>query len=71
MYTLAELLIETEKMMKIGLIRHFEVNCLHNFLMSAEDFRKWANVYDCSPTKTMDLIIELGSWDKCYCSDLS
>jgi len=57
--------------MKIGLVRHFEVNCSHRCLMSAKEFREWVNLYDCSPTKTMDLIIEPGTWDKCYCSDLS
>jgi len=55
--------------MKIGLVRHFEVSCSHKVLMSSEDFRKWASLYDCSPTKKVDLLMS-NTWDKCYCSDL-
>jgi len=55
--------------MKIGLVRHFEVDCSHEFLMSAENFRKWASLYDCSPTKNVELLMS-NTWDKCYCSDL-
>lgn len=57
--------------MRIGLIRHFEVECPHKWMMSAKEFSEWVNLYDGSPIKIMDLIIEQGTWGKCYCSDLS
>lgn len=57
--------------MRIGLIRHFEVECPHKWMMSAIEFSEWGNLYDGSPIKIMDLIIEQGTWEKCYCSDLS
>jgi hypothetical protein len=63
--------MEAEKLMRIGLIRHFEVDCSHKWVMSTKEFREWVDLYDCSPTKAMDLIVEQGTWDKCYCSDLS
>ncbi|SDE01329.1 histidine phosphatase family protein [Sporomusa acidovorans] len=56
--------------MKIGLVRHFEVNCPHEFLMNAAKFREWVNQYDCSPTKPIALPAGTDNWDKCYCSDL-
>lgn len=59
-----------EKIMRIGLVRHFEVECSHKWLMSAEDFREWAERYDCSPVKMRDLLIEPDIWKTCYCSDL-
>jgi len=56
--------------MKIGLVRHFEVDCAHKFLMSAADFREWVNRYDCSPIKTVARLRSQYTWKKCYCSDL-
>ncbi|GMB00331.1 histidine phosphatase family protein [Pelosinus sp. IPA-1] len=56
--------------MRIGLMRHFEVECPHKRMMSAKEFSEWVNLYDSSPIKIMDLIIEQGTWEKCYCSDL-
>ncbi|MBP2629008.1 MAG: Phosphoglycerate mutase [Firmicutes bacterium] len=55
--------------MRIGLVRHFEVDCSHKFVMTAEDFRKWDRLYDCSSTKKVDLLMS-NTWTKCYCSDL-
>lgn len=56
--------------MRIGLVRHFEVDCSHKWLMSAEDFREWAQRYDCSPIKIGTLLTDPYTWDACYCSDL-
>lgn len=63
--------MEMEKRMRIGLVRHFEVDCSHKLLMSAEEFREWAQRYDCSPIKVGNLLIDQDKWDTCYCSDLS
>ena len=55
--------------MKIGLVRHFEVDCHNRFLMTSAEFKKWVGQYDCSPVKPVNLALE-DNWDKCYCSDL-
>lgn len=57
--------------MKIGLVRHFEVNCPHEFLMNSTKFSEWVDHYDCSPIKPIALPLGPDKWDKCYCSDLS
>lgn len=62
--------MEMEKIMRIGLVRHFGVDCVHKTLMSPVDFREWAKLYDCSPIKIGNKLINQYTWSKCYCSDL-
>ena len=56
--------------MRIGLMRHFEVECPHKRMMSAKEFSEWVNLYDGSPIKAIDSEIQQKTWEKCYCSDL-
>ena len=30
--------------MKIGLVRHFKVDCPHKMMMTSEEFREWKNM---------------------------
>lgn len=56
--------------MRIGLVRHFAVDCSHNWLLSATEFEEWVQRYDCSPIHKGDLRADESAWDRCYCSDL-
>jgi broad specificity phosphatase PhoE len=56
--------------MRISLVRHFEVNCLHKWLLSSDEFKKWVKEYDCSPIRVVDTVVGKYKWEKCYCSDL-
>lgn len=56
--------------MRIGLIRHFEVDCSHQWLLSSEEFQKWVKEYDGSSIKVVDIMVGKYKWEKCYCSDL-
>ncbi|MBP2658372.1 MAG: Phosphoglycerate mutase [Firmicutes bacterium] len=56
--------------MRIGLVRHFEVNCLHKYLLSSDEFEKWVKEYDCSSIRVVDTVVDTYKWEKCYCSDL-
>jgi len=56
--------------MRIGLLRHFKVNCPHKRIMTSEEFREWSEKYEVSKVikKTVEMYgIE---WDICYVSDL-
>lgn len=57
--------------MRIGLVRHFEVECPHKWFLSSKEFRKWVEEYDCSQIKITKTTANEFLWDKCYCSDLS
>lgn len=56
--------------MRIGLVRHFPVDCTSPWLMSANEFREWAKQYDCSPVKIGKAAVDFYPWTKCYSSDL-
>lgn len=58
--------MEAEKLIKISLVRHFEVNCWHKLLMSSEDFREWVSLYNCSPTKAVDLLTVVKRYNVAY-----
>jgi broad specificity phosphatase PhoE len=59
-----------KKSMRVGLVRHFEVDCLHKRLLSSDEFQKWVKEYDCSPIRVVDTVVNQYKWEKCYCSDL-
>ncbi|HWR42076.1 histidine phosphatase family protein [Sporomusa sp.] len=56
--------------MRIGLVRHFRVDCPHQYLMTDEEFREWIEAYDCSVIRIADMTVDTSRWEKCYCSDL-
>lgn len=58
------------KVMKIGLVRHFEVDCSHKCVLSDEEFQEWVRQYDCSPIRIADMPVYKYNWEKCYCSNL-
>lgn len=56
--------------MKIGLVRHFKVDIMRSFFMSAEEFDKYTAEYDVAGVIKNELVVDK-EWDKCYCSSLS
>lgn len=56
--------------MRIGLVRHFKVNCPHKKWMTSEEFRQWSEKYEHS--KVIKRPVEMCGieWDVCYSSDL-
>lgn len=34
--------------MRIGLLRHFKVNCPHKRMMTSKEFREWSEKYEVS-----------------------
>lgn len=56
--------------MRIGIVRHFDVDCLHKNMLSSEEFQQWVNKYDASPIRRSDMPVNSYSWEKCYCSNL-
>lgn len=56
--------------MRIGLIRHFPVDCAQTLLMNSDEFQEWVKRYDVSPIKIREATIVPGIWDNCFCSDL-
>lgn len=56
--------------MRIGVIRHFEVDCSHKCLLSDEEFQEWVRQYDYSPIRKANMPVEKYNWEKCYCSNL-
>lgn len=57
--------------MKIGLIRHFKVNCKPKIFMSSKDFEDWAVLYDDADVIQNEVNLSNIQWNKCYSSDLS
>ena len=57
--------------MRIGLVRHFEVDCSHKWFLLDEEFQEWVRQYDCSPIRILDMAAEKNNWEKCYSSNLS
>ena len=56
--------------MKIGLLRHFKVNCPHQKMMTSEEFREWSNRYEHSNIIKNQVDMHGISWDICYSSDI-
>ncbi|WP_378956133.1 hypothetical protein [Pelosinus sp. sgz500959] len=56
--------------MRIGVVRHFEVDCSHKCVLSDEEFQEWVRQYDCSPIRKVTMPVEKYNWEKCYCSNL-
>lgn len=56
--------------MKIGLVRHFKVDCRKYKRMSSSDYNKWVETYDISPVIENPVDLSGVQWSKCYASDL-
>jgi hypothetical protein len=56
--------------MRIGLLRHFKVNCPHKRLMTSEEFREWSEKYEVSKVIKKKVEMYGIQWDICYVSDL-
>ena len=56
--------------MKIGLVRHFKVDCPHKFWMTSEDFREWSEKYEHAGVIKNRVDMYGVQWDICYSSDL-
>jgi hypothetical protein len=56
--------------MRIGLLRHFKVNCPHKRMMSSEEFRVWSECYETSKVIKKQVEMYGIEWDICYVSDL-
>ncbi|MBE5967818.1 MAG: histidine phosphatase family protein [Lachnospiraceae bacterium] len=56
--------------MRIGLLRHFKVNCPHKKMMTSREFREWSEKYEVS--KVIKKRVEMYGikWDVCYVSDM-
>lgn len=56
--------------MKIGLVRHFKVNCPHKYMMTSEEFREWSEKYEHAGVIKNRVNMYGITWDICYSSDL-
>ncbi|KJS83388.1 MAG: hypothetical protein JM58_12795 [Peptococcaceae bacterium BICA1-8] len=57
--------------MKIGLVRHFEVDLPMKKRLSSSEFDELVKLYDLSKIRLgKSTISRVKEWDKCYCSDL-
>ncbi|AOT69575.1 histidine phosphatase family protein [Geosporobacter ferrireducens] len=56
--------------MKVGLIRHFEVDLPLKKNLSSNEFAEWVKRYNSFKVKTREIEINSTEWDKCYSSDL-
>lgn len=56
--------------MRIGLLRHFKVNCPHKRFMTSEEFREWSEKYEKSRVIKNHVEMYGIEWDICYVSDL-
>jgi broad specificity phosphatase PhoE len=59
-----------EKAMRIGLLRHFKVNCGHKRMMTSSEFREWSEKYEVSKVIKKKVDMYGIKWDVCYVSDL-
>ncbi|WP_244832903.1 histidine phosphatase family protein [Clostridium sp. BJN0001] len=57
--------------MRIGIVRHFKVNCNKRFFMTPDDLKLWEDTYNKSTVTRNDVNLQKIKWDKCYCSTLS
>lgn len=56
--------------MRIGLLRHFKVNCPHKRWMTSGEFREWSEKYERSKVIKKKVEMYGIEWDICYASDL-
>lgn len=57
--------------MKIGLVRHFQVNAEEvEGLISPKEFNSWLDGYDVWSVNPVDVDLRGIDWNKCYASDL-
>lgn len=56
--------------MRIGLVRHFKVNCPHKNMMNSEEFREWSEKYERAGVIKNRVNLYGIDWDICYCSDV-
>ena len=56
--------------MKIGLVRHFKVDCPHKVMMTSKEFREWSEKYEHACILKKKVNMSGIHWDVCYCSDL-
>lgn len=56
--------------MRIGLLRHFKVNCPHKKMMTSGEFREWSEKYEVSKVIKKKVEMYGIEWDVCYASDL-
>ncbi|MFT4145338.1 MAG: histidine phosphatase family protein [Mobilitalea sp.] len=56
--------------MRIGLLRHFKVNCPHAKMMTSGEFREWSEKYEVSKVFKKKVEMYDIEWDICYASDL-
>ncbi len=56
--------------MRIGLLRHFKVNCPHKKMMTSKEFREWSEKYEVSKVIKNKVEMYGIEWDICYASDL-
>ncbi len=56
--------------MRIGLLRHFKVNCPHKKMMTSKEFREWSLKYEVSKVIKKKVEMYGIEWDICYVSDL-
>lgn len=56
--------------MRIGLLRHFKVNCPHKKMMTSKEFREWSERYEKSKVIKKHVDMFGVEWDICYVSDL-
>jgi broad specificity phosphatase PhoE len=61
---------QREKAMRIGLLRHFKVNCTHRKMMTSSEFREWSEKYEVSKVIKKKVDMYGIEWDVCYVSDL-
>ena len=56
--------------MRIGLLRHFKVDCPHKKMMTSGEFREWSEKYERSRVIKKQVDMYGISWDICYVSDI-
>lgn len=56
--------------MRIGLLRHFKVNCPHKKWMTSKEFWEWTQKYEASQVIKNKVEMYGINWDICYSSDL-
>lgn len=57
--------------MKIGIVRHYKVDCKPKKLMNCYDFEEYVTSYDNATVIYNNPNINSDDWDRCYCSDLT
>ncbi|MBH1942237.1 histidine phosphatase family protein [Mobilitalea sibirica] len=56
--------------MRIGLLRHFKVNCPHKRMMTSKEFIEWSQKYEVSKVIKKKVEMYGIKWDVCYVSDM-